>query len=94
MADQGGIKLGYEVLQRSLQRRDQSAPVGGYTERQQYWIAYAQSQCAVSVPEAVIEELATDPHPPAEFRVNGVLMNRPEFAQDFACGAGYTNVSD
>jgi endothelin-converting enzyme/putative endopeptidase len=35
----------------------------------------------------------TDPHSPEEYRVNGVVMNMPEFQQAFACKAGQPMVS-
>ena len=31
--------------------------------------------------------LATDPHAPPRFRVNGPIANMPEFAQAFGCAA-------
>ena len=31
---------------------------------------------------------ATDPHSPAKYRINGVLVNMPEFAKAFGCKAG------
>jgi endothelin-converting enzyme/putative endopeptidase len=87
LADQGGVKLGYLVLEKSLQQRPEGAMWNGYTERQQYWIGYAQSWCTKSRPESLRVQMTSDPHPPAEFRVNGVLMNRPEFARDFKCAS-------
>jgi putative endopeptidase len=88
LADQGGVKLGYKALDKILSGRAQSAPwQGRYTERQQYWIGYAQSWCTKTTDEALRSRMSTDPHPPAEFRVNAVLMNRPEFARDFNCAA-------
>jgi putative endopeptidase len=30
----------------------------------------------------------TDPHSPEEFRVNGVVVNLPEFQKAFSCKAG------
>jgi endothelin-converting enzyme/putative endopeptidase len=30
----------------------------------------------------------TDPHSPARYRVNGVVVNVPEFAQAFSCKTG------
>ena len=61
---------------------------GKFSERQQYWIAYAQSWCAKVTPEALRSQMTSDPHPPSEFRVNAVVMNRPEFARDFNCSPG------
>jgi endothelin-converting enzyme/putative endopeptidase len=89
LADQGGVKLGYVALEKILSARPESQPWNGkYTERQQYWIGYAQSWCTQMTPEQLRAQMTTDVHPPAEFRVNAVLMNRPEFARDFACKAG------
>jgi endothelin-converting enzyme/putative endopeptidase len=89
LADQGGVKLGYVALEKILSARPESRPWNGkYTERQQYWIGYAQSWCTQMTPEQLRAQMTTDVHPPAEFRVNAVLMNRPEFARDFACKAG------
>jgi endothelin-converting enzyme/putative endopeptidase len=33
-------------------------------------------------------QVLTNPHPPTEFRVNGVVQNRPEFAEAFGCKSG------
>jgi endothelin-converting enzyme/putative endopeptidase len=30
----------------------------------------------------------TNPHAPAQYRINGVLVNMPEFGQAFSCKAG------
>ncbi len=89
LADQGGVKLGYVALDSILKHRSQ-APLWSekFTERQQYWIAYAQSWCTKYTPESLRHQLMTNEHPPAEFRVNAVLMNRPEFARDFGCSVG------
>ncbi|MFZ4405163.1 MAG: M13 family metallopeptidase, partial [Pseudobdellovibrionaceae bacterium] len=93
LADQGGVKLGYMALQKSLMIRKEQAPwLGRYNERQQYWIAYAQSWCTKGRPEALRVQITSDPHPPAEFRVNAVMMNRPEFAEDFQCKPGQAMV--
>jgi endothelin-converting enzyme/putative endopeptidase len=89
LADQGGVKLGYTALTISLAKRT-PAPLwrGKYSENQQFWIAYAQSWCGKAQPETLRQQIKTDPHPPEEFRVNAVLMNRPEFGRDFSCKEG------
>jgi putative endopeptidase len=89
LADQGGVKLGYVALDKELTTRPEGAVwAGKYSERQQYWIAYAQSWCTQITAENLRERMTTDVHPPAEFRVNAVVMNRPEFAHDFNCKPG------
>jgi endothelin-converting enzyme/putative endopeptidase len=87
IADQGGVKLGYMALDAILKTRAE-APAWGegkYNERQQYWIAYGQSWCTKSTKENLVNQMTSNEHPPAEFRVNAVVMNRPEFARDFGC---------
>jgi putative endopeptidase len=89
LADQGGVKIGYAALQSALAKRAPVSPwLGRYSENQQYWIAYAQSWCGKARPETLRQQIKTDPHPPEEFRVNAVVMNRPEFARDFSCKEG------
>lgn len=89
LADQGGVKLGYKALEKILSTRAEGPLwMGRYSERQQYWIAYAQSWCTKYTQESLRRLITTNEHPPAEFRVNQVLRNRPEFARDFSCKAG------
>jgi endothelin-converting enzyme/putative endopeptidase len=35
----------------------------------------------------------TDPHSPAEYRINGVVVNMPEFGRAFSCKAGQPMMS-
>jgi putative endopeptidase len=39
-------------------------------------------------PEQARLQVATDPHSPSEFRVNGPLSNMAEFAKAFGCKQG------
>ena len=68
--------------------RPAARPWNGFDERQQYWLAYAQSWCTQTTAESLRQNMTTDVHPSAEFRVNAVMMNRPEFARDFRCKVG------
>jgi predicted metalloendopeptidase len=89
LSDQGGVKLGYMALDKILKTRAEGPLWNGkYSERQQYWLAYAQSWCSKHTPESLRSQMTNDVHPPSEFRVNAVVMNRPEFARDFRCQAG------
>jgi predicted metalloendopeptidase len=89
LADQGGVKLGYiSLLEAQAKRKPAELWNGKYTENQQYWISYAQSWCGKAREQTLRQQIKTNPHPPEEFRVNGIVMNRPEFAKDFSCKAG------
>jgi putative endopeptidase len=88
LADQGGVKMGYLALLTATAGKPPAPAVGAFNERQQYWLAYAQSWCSKETPEHIRALVATNVHPPAEFRTNTVLFNRPEFAKDFSCKAG------
>lgn len=89
LADQGGVKLGMIALETILAKREEAPKwLGKYNERQQYWISYAQGWCTKTTNEALRAQMTSDSHPPEEFRVNAVLMNRPEFARDFNCKTG------
>jgi len=84
VADLGGVRLGYVALMKIL--KDKPTPdIGGFTPAQRYFIAYGQSWCSHTRPEGKRLRVATDPHSPAEFRVNGVVSDMPEFAQAFSC---------
>ncbi len=61
---------------------------GGLTPAQQFFTAYGQSWCESTRPDALRQRVATDPHAPEQFRVNGVVQNIPAFAEAFHCKAG------
>lgn len=97
LADNGGVKLGLMALKKNLKNpikdsaRVAKLKTGNFhnlNEIQLYFLGYAQSWCTAIRPERLKNDLKQDYHPPAEFRVNGVLMNHPEFADAFGCKAG------
>jgi endothelin-converting enzyme/putative endopeptidase len=94
IADIGGVRLGYLAWQHRLQAGAKPEPdLDGMTPAQQFFTAYAQSWCSHTRPEEMRVRTQTDPHSPEEYRVNGVVMNMPEFQQAFACKAGQPMVS-
>ena len=86
-ADNGGIRLAYLALMDVLAKK--SVPVtstqDGYTQTQQFFLGFGQIWCESERPEAERLQVQTDPHAPAQFRVDGTLSNMPEFAKAFAC---------
>ena len=62
-----------------------AATVEGFTDEQLYFLAYGQSWCEKTRPEALETQAHTNPHSPAEWRVKGVIIDQPGFAKAFSC---------
>jgi putative endopeptidase len=87
VADLGGEILAYMAWQdatkgQTLQSRD------GLTPEQRFFIGFAQWACDNERPEELRVRATTDPHSPGVYRINGVVVNMPEFAKAFACKTG------
>lgn len=94
-ADLGGLLLAWmawksdiagDLSQAALEKRD------GLTPEQRFFVGYAQWTCESQRPERLRLNAATDPHSPGKYRVNGVVVNLPEFARAFACKPGQAMV--
>jgi putative endopeptidase len=84
IADLGGVKLAYRAM------KAKAASAGGmakaeFTPEQEYYLGFAQGWCGKLRDEALRHQVATNPHSPPNFRVNGPLSNVPEFAAAFSC---------
>jgi predicted metalloendopeptidase len=88
IADLGGMKLAYHALQASKASRGSGQKILGFTEEQQLFISHAQAWCTKIAPEEEQLRAKKDPHSPARYRVNGVLVNIPKFAEAFSCKEG------
>uniref|UniRef100_M4B1V1 Peptidase M13 C-terminal domain-containing protein n=1 Tax=Hyaloperonospora arabidopsidis (strain Emoy2) TaxID=559515 RepID=M4B1V1_HYAAE len=53
-----------------------------------FFISFAQAQCSKLSDASVAQNLITSPHPPGQWRANGVAMNSHDFARVFSCPAG------
>ena len=57
--------------------------VNGFSPAQRFFIAYAQLWKINYTEEEMKNRIANDPHSPGMYRVNGPLMNCPEFFDAF-----------
>jgi predicted metalloendopeptidase len=84
IADFAGLTIAYDAYQKSLGGKD-GPTIDGYTPAQRFFIGDAQAWRNKRRPEALRQLVLTDPHSPANFRVNGPLANMPEFVAAFGC---------
>ncbi|KAG0360773.1 hypothetical protein BG005_010001 [Podila minutissima] len=96
IADNGGLKKSYE----SWVARYRSDPSGkrfknfklpgleSLTPEQLFFVSYARPWCRKQRPESVVKQIRTDPHSPAEWRINGAVQNSVYFAEAFKCKSG------
>ncbi|RXS97241.1 M13 family metallopeptidase [Silvibacterium dinghuense] len=94
LADLGGLKLAFlayldRAQKAGLDLTKRGGPeYGGLTPEQQFFVSYGQGWCQNNRPENLKLRVQTDPHSPEEFRVNGVVVNLPQFQKAFACKTG------
>ena len=92
VADLGGEILGYIAWKDATKDKDLK-PVDGLTPDQRFFIGFAQWDCSNKRPEEMRLRALTDPHSPSKYRINGVVVNMPEFANAFSCKAGQPMVN-
>jgi putative endopeptidase len=86
-ADNGGLRISYMALH-DMEAGKQPAPVDGFTADQRFFLGWAQVWCQNQTPESLRQQALTNPHSPAENRVNGAVSNMPEFGKAFSCKEG------
>ncbi len=82
IADLGGVRVGYEALQISLQENPENL-IDGLTPEQRFFLAYAATEKDKVREEKARLALIVDPHSPSKYRVNGVVTNLTEFYEAF-----------
>ena len=87
LADLGGLTIAYQAFMKTPQAKAH-VKIDGFTPEQRFFLGYAQIWRTNIRPEAVRQQVQTDPHSPGQFRTNGPLMNMPEFYQAFGCQDG------
>jgi putative endopeptidase len=93
IADLGGLILAWmawkdQTKNTHLENRD------GLTPEQRFFVGNAQWACENDRPENLRMNAITDPHSPGKYRVNGLVVNLPEFEKAFACKPGQPMVKE
>ena len=87
VADLGGLILAYLAWKDATKNKHLES-VDGLTPDQRYFVGFGQWDCGEVRPQQARDWGMTNPHSPAEYRINGVVVNMPEFAEAFSCKAG------
>jgi putative endopeptidase len=87
VADLGGEILAY-IAWKDANKDKHLQPIDGLTPEQRFFIGFAQWDCANERPEDLRVRAKTDPHSPSRYRINGVVVNMPNFAEAFSCKPG------
>ena len=95
VADLGGLILGWMAWQTQMSTMPEQAAVtrDGLTPEQRFFVGNAQWACENDRPENLRVSAMTDPHSPGKYRVNGLVVNMPQFEKAFACKPGQPMVA-
>jgi len=83
IADLGGLTIAYYAYKKSLEGKPQPEKIDGFTGEQRFFIAWTQGWRTNNRPEALKEQIKTNPHSPGQYRVIGPLSNLKEFYEAF-----------
>ena len=92
VADLGGEVLAFMAWKDAMKDKT-LRPIDDLTPEQRFFVGFAQWDCANMRDEDLRVRAMTDPHSPAEYRINGVVVNMPEFAHAFSCKASQPMVN-
>lgn len=87
LADLGGLLIGYDALmQTDCYKKGEK--INGMTPSQRFFLGYGLSWMIEIRPEQIANQVHSDVHAPAKFRVNGPLPNVPGFYEAFGIKPG------
>ena len=93
IADLGGLVLGWIAWQAQIANTKPESREG-FSPEQRFFIGYAQWACENNRPEDLRDRALTNPHSPGKYRVNGLVINMPEFEKAFSCKPGQPMVRE
>jgi predicted metalloendopeptidase len=94
VADLGGLTLAYYALAKSLEGKPEPALIDGYNWKQRFFLGWAQVWHANTTDPALRQQIQTDPHSPARYRINGPLPHLKEFQDAWGCTGGKMTLAD
>jgi endothelin-converting enzyme/putative endopeptidase len=86
-ADLGGMILAWAAWQAEFAEHP-SKPADGLSPEQRFFVGFAQWVCENDRPENLRVSALTNPHSPGKYRINGVVVNMPQFEKAFSCKPG------
>ena len=92
-ADNGGLRIARMALLSQIAGK-KTEKIDDFTPEQRFFLGYAQIWCENQRPENLRIRAMLDPHSPGKWRVNGVLVNMPEFQKVFGCKSGSAMVHE
>ena len=78
IADLGGIIMGFEAFKKTKQFKE-NVMISGFNPTQRYFLGFAQGWMLNMRPEAMANQIKSNEHSPAKWRVLGPMSNMPEF---------------
>jgi endothelin-converting enzyme/putative endopeptidase len=87
IGDLSGVAMAYRAYINSLDGEEPPV-IDGFTGPQRFFIGYAMSRKGKYHEEALINRLASDPHSPLKYRVNGPYRNIDAFHEAWGTKEG------
>lgn len=82
IADIGGIMMGYEAFKKTAQYKEKKE-IAGLSPDKRFFLGYALAWMINTRPESLADQVRSDVHSPAKFRVIGPLANMRDFHRTF-----------
>jgi putative endopeptidase len=82
IADLGGVLLGLDAYKKTEEYKN-GKKKGGFTPIQRYFLGYALGWLGQARKESLANQVLTDVHAPAKYRVNGPFVNVDDFFSAF-----------
>ncbi len=83
IADLGGLSVAYDALQLYYKRHGNPEKIDGFTPEQRFFMSWATVWRTKIRPEALRNQIKTDPHPPGMYRAVAAPSNMDSFYHAF-----------